>query len=119
MCVCVCVCVCVSHSVMSDSLTPLTAALQAPLSMGFSRQEYWSGLPFPSPHERVQIAKGLKNLWVSLPGISVEGVTVLGQEDGISAPGGWSLLVLPPGWTVDRCRQDSAPPGSLSQGDSL
>ena len=24
-------------------------ALQAPLSMGFSRQEYWSGLPFPSP----------------------------------------------------------------------
>ena len=26
-----------------------TAAHQAPLSMGFSRQEYWSGLPFPSP----------------------------------------------------------------------
>ena len=30
--------------------TPWTVALQAPLSMGFSRQEYWSGLPF-SPHE--------------------------------------------------------------------
>ena len=29
--------------------TPLTVAHQAPLSMGFSRQEYWSGLPFPSP----------------------------------------------------------------------
>ena len=29
--------------------TPWTAAYQAPLSMGFSRQEYWSGLPFPSP----------------------------------------------------------------------
>ena len=28
--------------------TPWTVALQAPLSMGFSRQEYWSGLPFPS-----------------------------------------------------------------------
>ena len=27
--------------------TPWTAAPQAPLSMGFSRQEYWSGLPFP------------------------------------------------------------------------
>ena len=27
--------------------TPWTAARQAPLSMGFSRQEYWSGLPFP------------------------------------------------------------------------
>ena len=29
--------------------TPWTAACQAPLSMGFSRQQYWSGLPFPSP----------------------------------------------------------------------
>ena len=35
---------------MSDSFAaPRTVALQAPLSMGFSRQEYWSGLPFPSP----------------------------------------------------------------------
>ena len=31
--------------------TPWTVARQAPLSMGFSRQEYWSGLPFPSPGE--------------------------------------------------------------------
>ena len=30
-------------------VTPQTAAHQAPLSLGFSRQEYWSGLPFPSP----------------------------------------------------------------------
>ena len=30
-------------------MTPWTVAHQAPLSMGFSRQEYWSGLPFPSP----------------------------------------------------------------------
>ena len=29
--------------------TPWTVAYQAPLSMGISRQEYWSGLPFPSP----------------------------------------------------------------------
>ena len=36
-------------SVMSDSVTPWTIARQAPLSMGFPRQEYWSGLPFPSP----------------------------------------------------------------------
>ena len=40
--------VCVSHSVMSDSMTPLTVAHQAPLSMEFSRQECWSGLLFPS-----------------------------------------------------------------------
>ena len=30
-------------------VTPGTVACQAPLSMGFPRQEYWSGLPFPSP----------------------------------------------------------------------
>ena len=30
-------------------VTPWTVACQAPLSMGFSKQEYWSGLPFPSP----------------------------------------------------------------------
>ena len=30
-------------------VTPWTIANQAPLSMGFSRQEYWSGLPIPSP----------------------------------------------------------------------
>ena len=35
--------------VMSDSATPKTVARQAPLSMGFPRQEYWSGVPFPSP----------------------------------------------------------------------
>ena len=31
--------------------TPWTVACQAPLSMGFSRQEYWGGLPFPSPRD--------------------------------------------------------------------
>ena len=36
---------------MSDSVTPWTAAPQAPPSMGFFRQEYWSGLPFP-PEDR-------------------------------------------------------------------
>ena len=44
-------CACVrSYSVTSDSFaTPWAVARQAPLSVGFSRQEYWSGLPFPSP----------------------------------------------------------------------
>ena len=32
-----------------DSAASWTVARQAPLSMGFSRQEYWSGVPFPSP----------------------------------------------------------------------
>ena len=41
-------CTCSVASVMSDSLQPYGLySLQAPLSMGFSRQEYWSGLPCP------------------------------------------------------------------------
>ena len=64
-CVCVCVCVCVSVCVcvcacvpaclrvraLSHArlfMAPQTVARQVPLSMGFSRQEYWSGLPFPT-----------------------------------------------------------------------
>ena len=39
---------CVSHSDVSNSATPWTVAHQAPLSMKFSRQEYWSGLPIPA-----------------------------------------------------------------------
>ena len=37
-------------------VTPWTAAYQAPASMGFSRQEYWSGLPVPSPSSGVGLA---------------------------------------------------------------
>ena len=43
----VCACTCAECSVMSDSETPWTVAHQAPLFMGFSRREYWSGVPFP------------------------------------------------------------------------
>ena len=55
-CVFVCVCVYTRAPVCARSLscvlffaTPWIVALQAPLSMESSRQEYWSGLPFPSP----------------------------------------------------------------------
>ena len=64
------------------SATPWTVAYQASPSMGFSKQEYWSGLPFPSPmHESesesevVQSCPALSNPmdW-SLPGFSVHGI---------------------------------------------
>ena len=42
-------CFCLVCLVMSDSATPWTTACQAPVSMEFSRQEYWSGLLFPPP----------------------------------------------------------------------
>ena len=45
---CVCVCVCVLSHVQLFAIR-WTVALQAPLSMGFPRQGYWSGLLFPSP----------------------------------------------------------------------
>ena len=46
-----CVCMLSSFSCVRLCAHPRTVAHQAPLSMGFSRQEYWSGLPFSSPRE--------------------------------------------------------------------
>ena len=64
--------------------TPWTVAHQAPPSMGFSRQEYWSGLPFPSPGD-------LPN-----PGIEPRGPTL--QADALTfEPPGKPLL-----WTKQR-----------------
>ena len=47
MCHHVCVCVCAQSCPILCN--PMDCSSQAPLSMGFPRQEYWSGLPFPSP----------------------------------------------------------------------
>ena len=57
-------------------MTPWTVAHQAPPSMGFSRQDYWSGLPFPSPGDlpdpgiepRSHIAGRRFNLWATREG---------------------------------------------------
>ena len=63
--------------------TPETAAHQAPPSLGFSRQEHWSGLPFPSPMQESEKsesedAKSCLTLSdpmdCSLPGSSVHGI---------------------------------------------
>ena len=59
--------------IMSDSATPWTVACQAPLSMGFPRQEYWSELPFPSPG-------GLLN-----PGMELTSVSPAMQVDSLPA----------------------------------
>ena len=59
-------------------VTPQTAAHQAPLSLVFSRQEYWSGLPFPSPMRESEVAQSCPTLSnpmdCSLPGFSVHGI---------------------------------------------
>ena len=51
-------------SCVRPSVTPWTAAHQAPPSMGFSRQEYWSGVPLPSPDLWQQ---GLYITWQATP----------------------------------------------------
>ena len=59
-------------------VTPQTAAHQAPPSLGFSRQEHWSGLPFPSPMHESEVAQSCLTLSdpmdCSLPGSSVHGI---------------------------------------------
>ena len=63
-------------------VTPWTAAYQARLSMGFSRQEYWSGMPFLSPmHEsekwkwsRLVLSDSSDSMDCSLPGSSIHGI---------------------------------------------
>ena len=65
-----------SHSVLSDSVTPWTVACQAPLSMEFSRQEYWNRLPFPSP-------KG--DLPTNLPNPGIEPRSPALQADSLPA----------------------------------
>ena len=62
------------------SATPETAANQAPPSLGFSRQEHWSGLPFPSPRQESESEFAQSCLTFrdpmdcSLPGSSVHGI---------------------------------------------
>ena len=61
--------------------TPWTAAHQAPLSMGFSRQEYWSGVPLPSPKVVAQMVKNMPAMRViRVPSLGWEGLL----EKGIS-----------------------------------
>ena len=68
----------VSCSIVYNSATPWTTAHRAPLSMGFSRQEYWSGLPFPSPVCESEVAQSCPTLSdpmdCSPPGSSVHGI---------------------------------------------
>ena len=81
------------NSLSHDQLfvTPWTVAHQAPPSMGFSRQEYWSGLPFPSPGDLPD------------PGIKPK------------SPSLWAdaLTSEPPGETEKKSTQDERPPDLL------
>ena len=63
--------------------TPWTVAYQAPPSMGFSRQEYWRGLPFPSPR--------------NLPDLRIEpGSPALQADPLLSVPPGKPNMLISP-----------------------
>ena len=52
------------------SATPWTAACQAPLSLELSRQEYWSGLPFPSPGDLPNPGTGMEPMSLKSPALA-------------------------------------------------
>ena len=111
---------CESFSVVSNSMTPWTVACQAPLSMEFSRQEYWSGLPRPPPGDLTEWMWTSKSLmWkllscvqlydpmdCSLPGSSVHGILQTRMLEWVaislyrrsSQPRDWTQISSIAGW---------------------
>ena len=94
-----------SHSVVSDSATSRTVACQAPLSVEFSRQEYWSGLPFPSPKD--------------FPNSGVEPISPAWQVDSLSHLGSPRGQLFLPSRQGARCSRHAVtlvwegPPASM------
>ena len=78
-------------SVAQLCLTPCTVARQAPLFMGLPRQEYWSGLPFPSPGGSSRPREGTQ--------VSCIGRQILYHQRHLGSPWGpktgWALRILP------------------------
>ena len=89
-----------SHSIMSDPATPWTIAHQAPLPMEFSRQEYWSGLPFPSPGDLLnpRIEPGSPALQAgslpSEPPAIGHGVSEINDDSCVSAWNSWKYGIV-------------------------
>ena len=81
-----------SRSVVSDSATPWTVAHQAPLSLRFSRQEYCSGLPCPSPGDVLFLLNVWRRKWQPTP------IFLPGESHGQRSPAGygpWGRLQCP------------------------
>ena len=60
-------------------VTPVTAAHQAPLSLGFSRQEHWNGLPFPSPKLKLGAPRYTKHILNYLKGERDSNIKTVGD----------------------------------------
>ena len=76
-----------SLSRVRHSATPWTAAFQVPLSMGFSRQEYWSGVPLPYPTATMEFLKQLKVELLYVHTKSFQSCSTLWDPMNCSPPG--------------------------------
>ena len=83
-------CCCLVTKLCPSPWTPWTVALQAPLSMGFPRQEYWSGLPCPSPENLSD--PGIKSMSPVLAGNSSP-LSHLGSQVTVLPSKNWLLRV--------------------------
>ena len=91
-------CAVLSHSVVPHSFViPWTVACQAPLSMGFSRQEYWSGLPFPPLGDLPQ--PGVKSMSFVSPALAVWSESCL-LSRACSLSWNWKVLSAVGRWRV-------------------
>ena len=102
-------------------MTPWTVVYQAPLSMGFSRQEYWGGLPFPSPGESSQPRD-----WNQVSLIVGRGVTFWATREVLKAFTSqdnmekmfflWSTWILKGTWIQMFLNQPATQPRDIWQG---
>ena len=72
-----------SHSVVSDSEIIWTVACQFPVSMGFFRQEYWSGLPFPPPGDLLDL--GIESMSHVSPVLQADSLMAASSRKPINA----------------------------------
>ena len=99
-------CVCSVASVMSDFVTPWIVAYQAPLCMGFPRQEYWSGLPCPPPGDLPN--PGIEPTSLAAPVLQVDSLPLSYQKESESeVPQSYPTLCDP---------MDGSLPGSTIHG---
>ena len=83
-CVCVCVCVCAQSLTLCEPV--LGVAQQTPLSMGFSRQQYWSRLSFPTPGDIPDL--GMENASPMSPALAGGYFTLCLESPGLGFDGG-------------------------------
>ena len=107
-----CVCALNHFSCVRLFATPLAVALQYPLSMGFSWEEYWSGLPFPTPG--IFLTQGL-NLLLLSPALQVDSLPL--SHGG--SPLRWSTEIKFVRKTLVWGDLNSSVPGASSRTSSL